>query len=425
LERATLQSPPQLKILDPLFRVGTSRPQRMHNGIALSLLDFLLVTAMLLLTPNDEWMNVTRTSPSELAPDSGPEYDSSYSHEPPDVKPLLLTSETTPAIERWRSAKPPQVVEDNQSECGESSDGQTSLSRATSRLSFHTETQSNPPGQGVFATRSDSSLSLASHAVTFPRSRHGRTRELPVPPTPPPHGPSFAGGPPSASSYVSHVSHLPHGQHSQDELPPVPPLPGSSASSPSHDVRSPVITSTSAFPRHVAGSPTSIHSRSLPVPPTPSGSKTRLPLLPVSPADSSPISPISTLPGPVPPILHRHSILRTSSYTHLRNAPGPYPESPHDFKPRVKAPPNYTTSTPIRPPLPVSAHTSVQRGAMSLSLRIRTTDVTPALRAASASAPSADTSFASEEPDPFDMPPAYSVLDLAHSPIANGEMARQ
>jgi hypothetical protein len=55
-------NPPQLKILDPLFRVGTSRPQRMHNGIALSLLDFLLMAAMLLLTPNDEWMNMTRPS---------------------------------------------------------------------------------------------------------------------------------------------------------------------------------------------------------------------------------------------------------------------------------------------------------------------------------------------------------------------------
>lgn len=402
----------------------------MHNGIALSLLDFLLVTAMLLLTPNDEWMNVTRTSPSELVPDSGPQYDSSYSHEPPDVKPILITSESTPAIERWRSVKPPQVVEDNQSECGESSDGQTSLSRATSRLSFHTETQSNVPGQGVFATRSDSSLSLASHALTFPRSRHGRTRELPVPPMPLPHGPSFVPGPPSASSYVSHVSHLPHGQHSQDEPPPIPPLPSSSTSSPSHDVRSSVINPTSVFPRHIAGSPTSIHSRSLPIPPTPSGSKTRLPLLPpISPADSSPISPISTLPGPVPPLPHRPSLLRTSSYTHLRNAPVHYPDSPSDFKPRVKAPPNYTTSTPIRPPLPVSAHTSIQRGAMSLSLRIRTTDVAPVLRAASASAASADTSFASEEPDPFDMPPAYSVLDMGHSPsqlqIVNGDMARQ
>ena len=130
----------------------------MHNGLALSLLDFLLVTAMLLLTPNDEWMNVTRTSPSECIPDSGAPYGTSFSHEPPDVKPHLLTSEDAPAIERWRSAVPPRAVEDNRSECGESSDGSD---RPASRLSFNMDTQSTaqrsayPPLQGVFASMSD------------------------------------------------------------------------------------------------------------------------------------------------------------------------------------------------------------------------------------------------------------------------------
>ena len=397
----------------------------MHNGIALSLLDFLLVTAMLLLTPNDEWMNVTRASPSKLVPDSGSPYDSSFSHEPPDMK-SLLTSESSPSIERWRSTKSPRVVEDNRSDCGESSDGRRSLSRATSRSSFHTETQSTaqhstyPTGQGVFATRSDSSLSLA---LTFPRSGRGRTRELPVPPVPHPQ-PSFGRGPPSASSYASHVSHLPP---SQDQSPPVPFLPGSSStSSPSHDVHSPVINPSSIFSRHVAESPTStIHLRSLPIPPVPSASKPRLPLLPpISPADSASISPISTLPSPSP---RRRSLPRTHSHSHLRSATVSYPDSPHDFKPQVKEPPNYSAGAPNPPPLPISAHTSVQRGAMSLSLSIRTTDVAPMLRSASASAVSPDTSFASE-PDPFDMPPAYSVLDLARSSsqlqLVSGELGQ-
>ena len=394
----------------------------MHNGIALSLLDFLLVTAMLLLTPSDEWMNVTRPSPSKLVPDSGSPYDSSFSHEPSDVKPLLLTSKSSPSIERWRSTKSPRVVEDNQSDCGESSDGQTSLSRATSRLSFRTETQSTaqhstyPTEQGFFATRSDSSLSLAS---TFPKSGRGRTRELPVPPILHPQS-SFGRGPPSASSYASHVSHLPPS--------PVPFLPSSSStSSPSHDVHSPVINPISTFSRHVAGSPTtSIHSRSLPIPPVPSASKPRLPLLPpVSPADSASISPISALPSPLP---RRRSLPRTHSHSHLRSATVSYPDSPHDFKPQVQAPPNYSAGAPDPPPLPISAHTSVQRGAMSLSLSIRTTDVAPMLRSASASAVSPDTSFASEESDPFDMPPAYSVLDMSRSSsqlqIVSGELGQ-
>ncbi|KAF8490362.1 hypothetical protein F5888DRAFT_1130066 [Russula emetica] len=441
LEPATLRSPPQLKILDPLFRIGTSRPQRMHNGLALSLLDFLLVTAMLSLTPNDEWMNVTRTCQSEFVPDSGPPYDSSFSHKPADTKPHLLTPEATPAIERWRSAIPPRVVEDNRSECGESSDSQSSSSRPTSRLSFHMDTQSTaqhseyPPRQGVFAL-SDSSLSLASPALSLPRRGHGRTRELPLPPTLPPtplsHGPSFARGPPpSASLYASHVSRRPHGQHSRDEPPPIPPLPGSaSTSSPPRAVR-PVINTSSVFSRPVAGSPTSsIHSRSLPIPPTPSTSKPRVPLLPLVPSTdcSPPITPISALPGPVPPLPRRSSLLRTHSYSHLRNASIPYSNSPHDFKPVVKAPPNYVASTPDPPPLPISAHAPVQRGALNRSLNIRTRDVAPMLRDASAST-SADTGFASVDADSYDMPPAYSLIDLAHSSsqlqIVNGEMGGQ
>lgn len=364
---------------------------------------------------------MTRTSPSEFVPDSGPPYDSSFSHEPSDMKPQLLTPEATPVIERWRSAIQPRVVEDSHSECGESSDDQTSSSRPTSQLSFHKDTQSTaqlseyPPRQGVFAM-SDSTLSLASHAFSLSRGGHGRTRELPLPPTLPPtphsHGPSFARGPPS-----SYVSHRPHGQHSQDELPLVPPLPGSSSTSSPPSVTRPVINTSSVFSRPVAGSPTSsIHSRSLPIPPTPSTSKLRIPFLPLVPlADCSPITAMSALPGPVPPLPRSSSLLRTQSHSHLRNPSTAHSDSPHNFKPLVKAPPNYVTGTPDPLPLPISEHSTAQRGAMNRSLSIRTRDVAPVLSAASAST-SADTSLVSVDADPYDMPPAYSLVDLAHSP---------
>ncbi|KAH9017551.1 hypothetical protein EDB84DRAFT_691383 [Lactarius hengduanensis] len=71
LESAMQRAPPQLKILDPLFHMGSSKPQRMHKGLPLGLLDFLLVTAMLLVTPSEEWMNVMRTSPSDSFLDDG------------------------------------------------------------------------------------------------------------------------------------------------------------------------------------------------------------------------------------------------------------------------------------------------------------------------------------------------------------------
>ncbi|KAH9020718.1 hypothetical protein EDB85DRAFT_512727 [Lactarius pseudohatsudake] len=65
------RAPPQLKILDPLCRLGSSKLQSMHNNFPFSLLYFSLMTAMLLVTPSEEQMNVTRTSPSDSFLDDG------------------------------------------------------------------------------------------------------------------------------------------------------------------------------------------------------------------------------------------------------------------------------------------------------------------------------------------------------------------
>lgn len=449
------RAPPQLKIFDPLFRVGTSRPQRMHNGLPLSLLDFLLVTAMMLVTPNDEWMNVTRTNPPELVPDSGPS-DASFSSGLSD-HPLL---EATPEIERWRSSIPARATEDNQSQHSKSSDRGTSpsSSRATSRLSFHTDFQSSTQHsthlseQGVFSLHSGSSVSLSSHALSH--SHHGhRRRELPAPPPlPSSYRSPSARGPLSALSHVSHVSHLPHGRHFRDEpIPiPIPPLPGSSSASP-FDFGPPVMSATSVSSRSVAGSPTSsIHSRLLPVPPNSSASKP--PPLPLLPHVSSPnpayvTTPLgSPLPGHVHSVPQSPTLSHSRSYSHLRNDSSMH----HDDKqPVIKAPPNYNytvTAARARNDPSLAAHARATPGVqqelqlqrhegammMSRSLSIRTAGVAPVL-----SAPSADTSLslASEEDDeemdvealaalvagvgddddPYDMPPAYSSLDEARS----------
>ncbi|THH09201.1 hypothetical protein EW146_g8753 [Bondarzewia mesenterica] len=84
LEPANLTAPPQLKVFDALHRPDASQPQRTHGGVPLSLLDFLLVTSMLLTTDADEWTNVTRAAPStslDLYPDghAGPSQPSRYS----------------------------------------------------------------------------------------------------------------------------------------------------------------------------------------------------------------------------------------------------------------------------------------------------------------------------------------------------------
>jgi hypothetical protein len=411
LEPGIQRAPPQVKILDPLFRLGTSRPQRMHNGLALSLLDFLLVTAMILITPNDEWTNVTRPNPSDSVADSG---HTSHTHSSSDPRaPLLHDSEASPEIERWRSSiVPARVTEETQSQCGESSDG--SLSRATSRLSFHADNQSAAqhatylPGQCVFSTPSSSSHSLPSQTPTSSQLVRRRTRELPVPPI----LPSFGHNPPSASSIVSHVSYLPHGQYSQEEPPPIPPLPTTfPAPPPPHDSRRPFTSPASVLSHRVMESPTSsIHSRSLPTPPTPSTSNPPFPLLPLVSPNSAVSTTASPLPRPVPPMDRHATLPRSQSHSHLRHSTA-YPNSPRDHKRPVKVPPNYANAH-VSPPLPISAHTSVLTEVMNTPLSICTTGVTPALSAGTASAVSADTSLISEEEDPYDLPPAYGSLDM-------------
>ncbi|KAH9023534.1 hypothetical protein EDB83DRAFT_2320152 [Lactarius deliciosus] len=314
LEPAMQRAPPQMKILDFLFRLGSSKPQCMHNGLP-------LMTAMLLVTPNEEWMNVTRTSPSDSFLDNGSPSDlslgvlssnglpssSSLSSGTPDMAALLHTSEATPEIDRWRSSIPARAKDDNHAESGGAAS--EASSRVTSRLSSHTDNHAAvqhsayTSGQGVYATHSGSSLSLASHPPPSSWQPNRRTRELPR--LSPSQGYSYTRGAPSTSS---------HRRVSQDEPPPLPPLPTSAHTS-QHDRPSP-ISPVSVPPRRTPASPTSsIHTRSLPVPPTPLSAKPPIPPLPImpsrsSPASSDPVPGSSTPPHPPPP---RSLILHPSS----------------------------------------------------------------------------------------------------------------
>ncbi len=107
---------------------------------------------------------------------------------------------------------------------------------------------------------SGSSLSLASHALSFSKHPSRRTRELP--PSPSSRGYTYTREPPTTLSHISQTSYLPHRRVSLDEPPP---LPASSHTSP-QDLRS-RISPVSFPPRRTTAPPSpSIHSRSLPVP---------------------------------------------------------------------------------------------------------------------------------------------------------------
>ena len=381
-------------------------------------------------------MNVTRTSPSDSFLDNGTPSDvslgvllssnalpssSSFSSGTPDASALLHTSEATPEIDRWRSSIPARAKDDNRSRYAESIEGPASeaSSRATSRLSSHTDNHSAAQhsaytsGQGVYAMHSVSSLSLASHALS---SQHPNRRTRELPPLPSSQGYSYTRGPPSTSSHVSQTSYFPHRRVSQDEPPPLPPLPTSSYTSP-RDRRSPI--SPVSVPSRRTTSPTSsIHSRSLPVPPTPLSAKPPMPPLPIMPSRSSPASPD---PGPASSTSLHRPPPRSRSYTHLRSVSS-FAESQRDYNSPVKLPPNYSASTHDPFPLPAPARAPAERAGVGRSLSIRTTNISHgsgvlSTRSASIRVAPSRSGLASGDGDPFDLPPAYTAIDMESSPL--------
>ncbi|KAI0266991.1 hypothetical protein BC834DRAFT_90164 [Gloeopeniophorella convolvens] len=433
----------------------------MHNGLPLSLLDFLLVTAMLLVTPSDEWMNVTRAGPSEsftdlnhsistssgfegLQPSETRPSSSSLSSETPDPVVLEQNTEATPAIENWRSHIP-RNRDDDQSRYAESVNGPASptASRTTSRTSFHTDTQSttnhaaHPSVQGMYSVQSSSSLSLASHAFSATQNSNRRTRELPTPPVQSSsHGYTYGRGPSSASSHVSHASYAGYPRPSHDEPPPIPPLPASSsASAPPRTSRPSAPTPIIVPSRHTTASPTfSVHARSLPIPPTPSTSKPPIPSLPPlsMPSTSIASTPSSPIPGPASSVPHVPSLPRSQSFSHLQQRAA---QQQHEYHSPVKAPPNYAASAHDPTPLPSVPRPGPGPATNHQPLSIRTTDVGPAPGLPSAADARVGTGAVVLTPDDTEAelydfpPPAYSAIDMARSPLrlhaVNGDEGMQ
>ncbi|KAH9033710.1 hypothetical protein EDB83DRAFT_2525395 [Lactarius deliciosus] len=351
-------------------------------------------------------MNVTRTSPSDSFLDDGSPSDlslgvlssnglpssSSLSSGTPDMAALLHTSEATPEIDRWRSSIPARAKDDNHSRYAESIDGgpaSEASPRATSRLSSHTDNHAAvqnsayTSGQGVYGTHSGSSLSLVFHAP----SPGNRIEELS----------SCHDYRLLKYSYTRGVpSTLSHRRVSQDELPPLPPLPTLAHTS-LQDRPSP-ISLVFVPPHRTPASPTSsIHSRSLPVPPTPLSAKPPIPPLPIMPSRSSPASPDRGL-------ALRHRL----THFHHDHDPTPifgvFPPSP-SHNATTTHPSNYHQITP-RARTIHSLHYQLRPGTrpnaeVSTSVRV---------------APSRS-GLAFGDGDPFDLPPAYAAIDMSRSPL--------
>ncbi|KAI9448939.1 hypothetical protein BJY52DRAFT_294379 [Lactarius psammicola] len=140
-----------------------------------------------------------------------------------------------------------------------------------------------------------------------------------------------------------------------------------------------------------------------------------MPPFPIMPSYSSPASPdpgpaSSTPSHPLPP--------RSRSYTHLRSVSS-FTESQRDYNSPIKLPPNYSASTQA------PARGAVERGGVGRSLSIRTTNISYgsgalSTRSASIRVAPLRSGLASGDGDPFDLPPAYTAIDITLSPLRLG-----
>ncbi|TFY79679.1 hypothetical protein EWM64_g4329 [Hericium alpestre] len=202
LEPAVSTTLSQLKVFNPMLRSrDTSRPQKMHGGVPISLLDFLLATAMLLVTEPNEWTNVTRPGPIN-EPDedneirAGPSRFSRTSHgsslslsslfnaqAPPEPQPLPPPVPNMPSVEQWRktvpslrATSPDALRSGSPSSPAQTSGGASHSSDSTDPLS----TPASPGASNLFSFHSPSRQRFSS--VPSLAGSSAPSRELPIPP---------------------------------------------------------------------------------------------------------------------------------------------------------------------------------------------------------------------------------------------------
>jgi len=144
----------------------------------------------------------------------------------------------------------------------------------------------------------------------------------------------------------------------------------------------------------------------VPVPPTPSLTKPPVPPLSIMPIYSSSASPD---PGPASLTPPHRLPTQSRSFTHLRSISSfPEPQQ-HDYNTPIKLPPNYFMSA--RDPFPFFPPAGGPPPGRSLHPHhehlARVWRQTRPFRSA----------FASGDGDTFDLPPAYSALDMARSSL--------
>ncbi|KAI0316512.1 hypothetical protein OF83DRAFT_1084227 [Amylostereum chailletii] len=464
LEPAVLIAPPHIKIFDPIFRTGsTARPQRSHAGVPISLLDFLLVTSMLLLTEHDEWTNVTRTRPVTTAPaDDGAYEEDSVRHLPPSSS-VTSTPSRSATIDTLHNPSSASLVSgfssgmapsfgldnwrNNVSERPRSPDdrwpsssrepGSPVRASGASQSSADSDAISTPasPTHHTFSYRSGSSISSHNRQPyhSAPSLSNTHARDLPIPPLPtshyvnPKHSRTFRGPDSSAQSRYAR-SPSPTSRHSTY------PSQSSRDGEPwriSTELSRPSAMSSSASVYNLSG-PSSAHPSHAESqwPPTTPGSSTpslhHYPHTPITSRSLPPIPPVPTidrslvhkspLSSPnviaVPSLPHPPSLTRSGTTTTTRMSTVPHRSQSYNNLRRttIKAPPNYLASTQDNTVHPsdlglldaMQAFGINDGGAHAPGGQVLSQGMTEVMRPDSV----------------YDAPPpAYSQLDMARSPL--------
>ncbi len=371
LDAATLSAPPRLKIYDTLIEKETARSQDNHKGIPTVLLDYLVVTAFLLVTDVQEWLDRPRDA---RIPGS-----SSYTiqrwlaiihHRPAPPEPehptvdLSLTVPSTPPHSAtipspgglWETRSGVTSFSGSNGSSGASYLGEpftpttpaTPFTPATSTNSFASRSVEDvPPVPPVPGSSSGSPFAYNVEYLTH--ERHERHRSTPQTLLHSPHSHS----PHSSTSTAQGPSAMTQAEGENDSVPPLRTRPTQTLSLPANVHPPPPVTTTASFSTSEPASPYTGTSSADPSR-APSSRRRQLPIP----------------PGPVP----ANSFAQPWLYSSLPTSSTPVTTPP--APPSIALPSTPPAIMPSTPTTPVSVSTSA-RARASMRGSLRTSPIPP------------------------------------------------
>ncbi|KAG5642754.1 hypothetical protein DXG03_002235 [Asterophora parasitica] len=352
LDPATDSFPPQLNVFESLHDKYDVRPMLVHHGVSILLLDYLLVTALLLVTDIQDWMLVKKLE--DIVVPIG------HSRDLPRMSPPKpAPGNTSTSNLQWRKimyGEPLFPKWSSQSSAG--SDCTTPDSLTPAALSAE-QLAKVAYGHPLFPslrssspTPTVSSESASDHMFFYPLVPASISR----PPSP---SSESIFNPQSRSNAPSHTYLDPSFYNKEDDIPPVPPLPVRFTSSTGSSRGSRLRPLTSTAPTNSSTHDTNTMRR-LPEPPLP----------PVPPLihrrQSTPLRSMSA-PSPTTPHTNEHPDLALPLALRRSFDSPATPTTPRRSGRQLPQPPSMITSSAPPTPLPVRTDNKYSSRAVALS----------------------------------------------------------